>query len=88
MSNVADRMKKQMKRTIRAAMQHAETGTDQSGEPASSVNVARRANIKIATNVGEPNATADASATQIAPIRQTSNGNSVEGTNNEGPQNR
>ncbi|MGI8688446.1 MAG: hypothetical protein ACR2M3_07685 [Thermomicrobiales bacterium] len=87
MSNAASRMKKQIKRTIRAAMQHAEIGANASGEQAGSVNVARRANIKIATNVGEPNATADASATQVAPIRQTS-GNSAGGTNREASRNR
>ncbi len=88
MSNAADRMKKQIKRTIQAAVQHAETGADESGESVGRVNIAHRANIKIATNVGEPDTTTDASATQVAPIRQTGGENSAEGTDREGSRNR
>ena len=84
MSNAAGRVKKQVKRAIWAATQHAETDTDESGKLADHIDVARRANIKIAMNVGEPNATTEASAIQVAPIRQTGGETSVEGTDCDG----
>lgn len=87
-NNAAGRMKKQIQRTIQAAMRRTKTRADAAGQPAGHVNVARRANIKIATNVGEPDATTDASVTQVAPIRQTGSGNPAEGTNREGARNR
>jgi len=50
---------------IRAQAEQADSGSGH-------MNVAHRTNIKVATNVGQPNSTTQASATQIAPITQGS----------------
>jgi hypothetical protein len=70
-NNTTGRVKKQIQHAIRASVRHASDRVDAAESSAGTVKVAHRSNIKIATNVGEPHATTEASATQVAPIRQT-----------------
>ncbi len=59
-----------MKREIRQAVPNARRKSPAAGEGASTLNVARRANIVAAANVGEDGASREASASQQVRVSQ------------------
>jgi len=70
--NASNDLKRGMKRVHDAVNQVVrETAKGDGGH--STINVARRTNIRVAKNVGHDGGTAHASATQVAPIEQHGN---------------